>query len=177
MRSAGDARVTTFGLERSLFAQAPELDLPFGPSSAPRAGRWHAASDAPRQRFIAFHQSVMAQLDARPRVLETPAARMALRNAALQAIMALGEAGTFRPDRAAVGRHTRIMLRFERAIEEAGDEPIDMLELCCKSGTSRRSLEAVVQLRTGKSPWEYLRWRRLWRAVSLLFPGCAWAFP
>jgi AraC family ethanolamine operon transcriptional activator len=168
MRSAGDAQVTTFGLERSLFAQAPELELPFGPSSAPRAGRWHVASDAPRQRFIAFYQSVVAQLDAHPQLLETPASRMALRNASLQAIMALGEAGTFRPDRATVGRHTRIMLHFERAIEEAGDEPIDMLELCRKSGTSRRSLEAVVQRRTGKSPWEYLRWRRLWRARAML---------
>ena len=59
-------------------------------------------------------------------------------------------------------------MRFERAIEEAGDEQIDMVELCRQTGTSRRSLEAVVQARTGRSPWEYLRWRRLWRARAML---------
>lgn len=168
MRSAGDAQVQTFGLAPSLFGQAPELQLPFGPAVTPRAGRWRVASDAPLQRFIALNRAVLAQLDARPQVIETPAIRIALRNAELEAIVGLGEAGAFRPDRSAVGRHTRIMLRFERTIEDAGDEPIDMLELCRKSGTSRRSLEAVVQLRTGKSPWEYLRWRRLWRARSML---------
>ena len=168
MRCAGEAQVTTFGLESSLFAEAPELELPFGPSNAPRAGRWRVASEAPRHRFVARHQAVLAQLDAQPRAIEAPAIRTALRNTMLEAIMALGEAGTFRPDRATVGRHTKIMLCFERAIEEAGDEPIDMLELCRRSGTSRRSLEAVVQLRTGKSPWEYLRWRRLWRARAML---------
>jgi AraC-like DNA-binding protein len=168
MRSAGAAQVTTFALQPTLFAVAPELDLPFGPSSPPSSGRWCVASDAPRQRFIAFYQAVVAQLDAQPQILETSATRAALRNAALEAIAALGEAGTFRPDRAAVGRHTRIMLRFERAMEEAGDEPIDMVELCRETGTSRRSLEAVVQLRTGRSPWEYLRWRKLWRARAML---------
>jgi len=168
MRSAAEAQVTTFGLEASLFAKAPELELPFGPSMAPRAGRWRVTSEAPRHQFVARYHAVLAELDAQPRAIEALAIRMALRNTMLQAITALGEAGTFRPDRATVGRHTRIMLRFEDAIEEAGDEPIDMLDLCRRCGTSRRSLEAVVQLRTGKSPWEYLRWRRLWRARLML---------
>ena len=168
MRSAAEADVTTFGLETALFTRMPELELPFGHSSAPHAGRWRVASPGPRQRFVGLFQAVLAQLDARPRALDSPAVRTALRNTMLEAIAAVGEAGTFRPDRATIGRHTRIMMRFERALEEAGDIPIDMAELCRRSGASRRSLEAVVQLRTGKSPWEYLRWRRLWRARSML---------
>jgi len=168
MRSAVEANVTTFGLETALFARTPELELPFGPSSAPNAGRWRAASSVPRQRLVALYQTVLAQLDAQPRAFDSPAVRTSLRNIMLEAIAAMGEAGTFRPDRATVGRHTRIMLRFDRALEEAGDEPIDMAQLCRLTGASRRSLEAVVQLRTGKTPWEYLRWRRLWRARSML---------
>ena len=168
MRSAGAADVTTFGLDTSLFTQAPELELPFGSSSAPHAGRWRVASTAPRQRFVTLYQTVMAQLDAEPRAFASPAVRTALRNSMLEAIAALGEAGTFRPDRATIGRHTRIMVRFEHALEEAGDTPIDMVDLCRRSGASRRSLEAVVQQRTGKTPLEYLRWRRLWRARSML---------
>lgn len=168
MRSAAEANVTTFGLEARLFTQTPELELPFGSSSAPHAGRWRAASPVPRQRFVALFQTILAQLDAQPHAFSSAAVRTALRNSMLEAITDMGEAGTFRPDRATVGRHTKIMMRFERALEQAGDTPIDMAELCRRSGASRRSLEAVVQLRTGRTPWDYLRWRRLWRARSML---------
>ena len=168
MRSAGDAHVATFGLEASLFREAPGWELPFGPSNARRSGRWHVASVTARRRFNALNRTMLAELNVQPQLLKMPATRTTLRNALVEAIMALGESGTFRPDRAAVGRHTKIMARFERMIEEAGDAPIDMLQLCRRSGTSRRSLEAVVQLRTGRSPQDYLRWRRLWRAREML---------
>jgi AraC family transcriptional regulator, ethanolamine operon transcriptional activator len=168
MRSVGAADVTTFGLDTSLFVQTPELELPFGSSSVPQSGRWRVASTVPRQRFVSLYRTVLAQLDAEPQAFASPAVRTALRNSMLEAIAAMGEAGSFRPDRATTGRHTRIMVRFEHALEEAGDMPIDMADLCRRSGASRRSLEAVVQQRTGKTPLEYLRWRRLWRARSML---------
>jgi AraC-like DNA-binding protein len=168
MRSDGMAHVTTFGLEGSLFDRSPELELPFDPSRAPHAGRWRVGRAGARQRFVAIGESVLAELGTRRDALARPSVRTAVRNALLEAIGPLGDAGSFRPDRATVGRHTRIMLRFERAIEEVGDAPIDMLDLCRRTGTSRRSLEALVQQRTGKSPSQYVRWRRLWRARTLL---------
>ncbi len=167
MRSAGDAQVTTFGLLGSLFDEAPELELPFGPSAQP-GGRWRMSSEAPRMRFDAVTQIMWRQLEEQPRLLDSSANRVALRNSLFEAIAPLGDAGTFRPDRATARRHGRIITRFERAITEAGDEPLDMLDLCRQVGASRRSLEAVVRQWTGKSPWEYLRWRRLWRARALL---------
>ncbi len=168
MRSAERAQVTTFGLQASLFAEAPELELPFGPSTVRRGGRWNMASEAPRMRLDSVTQTMWSQLEQQPGLLESSGNRIALRNSLLEAIVPLGEAGAFRPDRATVSRHSRIVMRLERAIEEAGDEPLDMVALCRQVGTSRRSLEAVVRQRTGKSPWEYLRWRRLWRARALL---------
>lgn len=168
MHSAAAADVQSFALQPTLLVDASELDLPFRSSTAARAGRWRVASSAARHRFIAQHQTILGQLDERPELLENPATRITLRNAVLEAVARLGEAGTFRPDRASVGRHTRIMMRFEEVVEEASDEPLSMLEICRRAGTSRRLLESVVQLRTGKPPWEYLRWRRLWRARSLL---------
>ncbi|MBL6618328.1 MAG: helix-turn-helix domain-containing protein [Reyranella sp.] len=169
MRSADVAQVTTFGLQSSLFVEAPELDLPFGSSSSARhSGRWRMPSQAPRLRFEAVTQTMWHQLEEQPGLLESPANRITLRNALFEAIAPMGEAGAFRPDRATVGRHNRIVMRLERAIEEAGDQPLDMVDLCRQVGTSRRSLEAVVRQRTGKSPWEYLRWRRLWRARAML---------
>jgi AraC-like DNA-binding protein len=168
MRSATAAHIQSFALQPTLLAEAPELDLPFGPSTAPRAGRWRVASSAARQRFVAQHQAILRQLDEQPELLESQATRTALRNSVLEAIARLGEAGAFQPDRVSVGRHTRIMMRFEEVVEETGDEPLSMLEICRRTGTSRRLLESVVQHRTGKPPWGYLRWRRLWRARALL---------
>ena len=126
------------------------------------------ASDAPRPRFEAVTQAMWRQLEEQPSLLDSPANRITLRNALLEAIAPLGEAGAFRPDRSTVGRHNKIVMRLERAIEEAGDQPLDMVDLCRQVGASRRSLEAIVRQRTGKSPWEYLRWRRLWRARAML---------
>jgi len=168
MRSADVAQVTTFGLQSSLYAEAPELELPFRPSAARRSGRWRMASDAPRRRFEAVTRTMWRQLEEQPRLLDAPANRITLRNALFEAIAPLGEGGSFRPDRATVGRHNRIVMKLERAVEEAGDAPLDMVDLCRQVGTSRRSLEAIVRQRTGKSPWEYLRWRRLWRARAML---------
>lgn len=168
MRSAAAAHIQSFALQPALLAEAPELDLPFGPSAAPWAGRWRIASSAARLRFVAQHQAILRQLDGQPELLESEATRAALRNSVLEAIARLGEAGDFRPDRVSVGRHTRIMVRFEEVVEEAGGEPLSMLEICRRTGTSRRLLESVVHHRTGKPPWEYLRWRRLWRARALL---------
>lgn len=51
MRSADVTQVTTFGLQSSLFVEAPELELPFGPSSARRSGRWRMASQAAATAF------------------------------------------------------------------------------------------------------------------------------
>jgi AraC-like DNA-binding protein len=168
MRTGAEAHVRSFGLQPALLAEAPELDLPFGTTTGPRSGRWRVATIAAQQRFAAQHFSMLEQLDVQPGLLEMQAIRTALRNAILEAIASLGEAGSFRPDRATVGRHTRIMLRFEQVVEEGGDEPLSMLDICRRTGTSRRSLEAIVLARTGKAPWEYLRWRRLWRARLLL---------
>jgi len=168
MRSADGAQVTTFGLQSSLFSQSPELEFPFGPSTARGSGRWRLASATPRHRLEATTLAMWQQLGEHPQLLESPANRITLRNALLEAIAPLGEAGTFQPDRATVGRHNRIVMRLERAIEEAGDEPLDMVDLCRQVGASRRSLEAIMRQRTGKSPSEYLRWRRLWRARAML---------
>lgn len=168
MRCASDAQVTTFGLQGSLGDEAPELELPFGLLATQPAGRWRMPSESPRRRFDAVTQIMWKQLEDQPRLLDSPANRITLRNSLFEAIAPLGDAGTFRPDRATARRHSRIIMRFERAIKEAGDLPLDMADLCRRVGTSRRSLEAVVRQWTGKSPWEYLRWRRLWRARALL---------
>jgi AraC-like DNA-binding protein len=168
LRTGAPACIRSFALQRSVAAHVPELELPPPLLAPPDAGRWHMAAPDACARFFTRHQAIMAQLSARPALLDSAAARTGLHNAILDMIVTLGESGRFQPDRAVSGRHTRIMQRFEQIAQEASDEPLGLREICRRTGTSRRSLAAIVLERTGKPPGEYLRWRRLWRARARL---------
>jgi AraC-like DNA-binding protein len=168
LRTLAPTSIQSFALQPSLFAQAGELELPDALLTAPGAGRWRIASQEASLGFLASHRTIMAQLDAHPVLLDRPATRAALHNALLGMIGTLGDAGRFEPDRSTTGRHTKIMQRFEQIARDVGDEPLSLLDMCRLTGTSRRSLAAIVLMRTGKPPGEYLRWRRLWRARALL---------
>lgn len=168
LSTAGAATLHSFTLEPQLCAEFPELELPFGFSSSRRPGRWKAASTASVHGFVGLLDSMFAQLAVRPTILDGPAAKVAMRNAALEKVCRLSDNGEFEPDASTAGRHTRIILLFQRALEETEPEHLDMLTLCRASGTSRRSLEAIFRRRTGKSPWDYVRWRRLLRARDRL---------
>lgn len=168
LHTGAPACIRSFALQRSVAAHGRELELPPAIWAQPHAGRWHMAAPGASTQFFARHRTIMAQLSARPSLLDHAAIRTGLHNAMLEMIAALGDAGRFQSDRAASGRHTRIMQRFEQIAQEASDEPLSLLEMCRRSGTSRRSLAAIVLERTGKSPGKYLRWRRLWRARARL---------
>ena len=95
MRSGAAACIQYFALQPTLLAEAPELDLRFGPLTAPLAGRWRVASSAARQRFIARHQAILNELDERPELLASEAVRTALRNSVLEPIARLGRLAPF----------------------------------------------------------------------------------
>lgn len=168
LATEGAATLHSFTLEPELCTEYPELDLPFGFLGDRRPGRWKAASNGSIHRFVVLLDSAFARLRAEPGLADALAARTALRNAALKTICGLADDGTFVPDVSTARRHTQIMLRFERALEELEPECLDVLALCRETQTSRRSLEAVVRTRTGHSPWDYLRRRRLLRARERL---------
>lgn len=168
LRTQAPILIQSFALHPTVLAAAEELELPAAITTAPGAGRWRLPSPMISQEFLARHRAIMAEIDSRPEVMEAPGTRAALHNTLVVLIASLGDAGHFEPDRSTAGRHTRIMQRFEQIAREAGDEPLSLLEICRQTGTSRRSLTAIVLERTGKSPGEYLRWRRLWHARLLL---------
>lgn len=168
LATEGAATLHSFTLEPELCAEYPELDLPFGFLGDRRPGRWRVASSDTVRRFTQLLDSAFAQLHVQPSLGETLAVRVALRNAILKTICDLADEGTFVADASSARRHTQVMSRFERALEELEPECLDILALCRKTLTSRRSLEAIVRSRTGRSPWDYLRWRRLVRARERL---------
>ena len=155
------ATLHSFTLEPEVCAERPELDLPFGFLGDRRPGRWMAPSDSSVREFVVLLQTVFSRLLEDPTIQEASAVRVALRNAFLRTICALADEGAFVADVAAARRHTQVVLRFQRALEELEPECLDILELCRVTETSRRSLEAIVRERTGFSPWDYLRRRRL----------------
>jgi AraC family transcriptional regulator, ethanolamine operon transcriptional activator len=168
LRTAGAARVHSFALQPTLFAAFPELELPFGPSAVQGGGRWTSGTEGARQRFAKLNRSIFAALDARPETLKCAEARISLRSSMLDAIAGIGDLGSYRVDRGAVRRHSTIMLRLERAIAEVDYRPVDIGDLCRATGSSRRSLEAVIRQRTGRSLHDYMRSLRLCRARELL---------
>ncbi|MCB8874594.1 AraC family transcriptional regulator [Acidisoma silvae] len=160
--------IQSFALHPGVLAQAEALQLPSALMTAPVSGRWHLAGQTLSAAFLARHRAIMAEVGGHPALMAQGSTRAALHNTLLDMIATLGDAGHFAPDRSTAGRHTRIMQRFEQIAREAVDEPLSLADLCRLTGTSRRSLAAIVLERTGRSPAAYLRWRRLWLAKEIL---------
>jgi len=161
-------RVRSFALHPAAVAEGESLGWPSVLRVPPSAGRWHLAMPSTFRGFLARHDTVMNEIDRHPVLLEHAATHQALRNTLADMIAGLGDAGIFEADRAAAGRHTQIMQRFETIARDASGAPLSLAEMCRLTGTSRRSLAAIVLERTGKPPGEYLRWRRLWQARAML---------
>lgn len=160
--------IQSFALHSETAATAEALDWPAALRMPPSAGRWRLASSWVTQSFLARHEAVMSEVARHPALMEHAATHRALHNTLADMIAALGDRGGFQAARAAAGRHTRIMQRFETIVREASDMPLSLPEICRLTGTSRRSIAAVVLERTGKPPGQYLRWRRLWLVRALL---------
>jgi AraC-like DNA-binding protein len=160
--------VRSFALHPAAIAEGEVLGWPAILRRPPAAGRWRLPVPSTFQGFLARHDTVMHEIDQHPILMEHAATHRALHNTLADMIAGLGDAGVFQADRAAAGRHTQIMQRFEAIVRDASGTPMSLAEMCRLTGTSRRSLAAIVLERTGKPPGEYLRWRRLWQVRDLL---------
>jgi AraC-like DNA-binding protein len=77
-------------------------------------------------------------------------------------------AGDLREDRAALRHHGAIMRRFHRLIEQSGDEPLYIPEVCHELGTSLRTLHNCCQEHLGMGPKRFLLLRRMHRVRQAL---------
>jgi len=69
--------------------------------------------------------------------------------------------GEAREDSSALHRHSLIMRRFRRAVEENPDQPLYIPELCATIGVADRTLRVCCQEQLGMSPKRYLLLRRM----------------
>jgi AraC-like DNA-binding protein len=96
-----------------------------------------------------------------PEILAHPEAARGLEQALIEAMVDCLVEGTDDEDRAAQRRHSLIMRRFRRAVEENPDQPFYIPELCKAIAVSDRTLRICCQEQLGMSPKRYLLLRRM----------------
>lgn len=106
-----------------------------------------------------------------PEIIAYPEAARGLEQALIEALIGCLSEGTGGEDRSAQRRHSQIMRRFRRAIEENPDRPLYIPELATAIGVSDRTLRVCCQEQLGMSPKRYLMLRRLNLARRALREG------
>ena len=108
-----------------------------------------------------LHSSVITLAEDAPSVLAQPEAARALEQALIEAMIDCLGVGKVEKGSTAQRRHTAIMRRFDRVIEEHLDEPLYIPELCREVGASVRTLNTCCQEHLGMGPKHYLLLRRM----------------
>jgi len=106
-----------------------------------------------------------------PEVIAHPEAARSLEQALIEGMVDCLSSGEVREDRSAQRRHSLIMHRFRRAVEENPEQPLYIPELCMAIGVSDRTLRVCCQEQLGMSPKRYLLLRRMNLARQALRDG------
>ena len=106
-----------------------------------------------------------------PEIIANPEVARGLEQALIEALVGCLGNGEVRDDRSAQRRHSLIMRRFRRAVEENPDQPLYIPELCAAIGVSDRTLRVCCQEQLGMSPKRYLLLRRMHLARRALRDG------
>lgn len=167
LRTAGASQILSFTLLEQP-ARWPQSDFRLPAGAASLSGRWQPTSRQAPARLVEMAHQQAAAITRLPELLDHAPIRAAMGKILLRAIAAISDGGTFHPDRATAGRHSQIMLRLAHALENADFKALDVAELCRRTATSRRTLEAVVLARTGKPLGDYTRECRLMQAREFL---------
>ena len=108
-----------------------------------------------------LHAAAGALAEYTPEIIRHPEAARSLEQALIEALVeCLGEANAGE-DRAAQRRHSLIMRRFRRAVEENPDRVLYIPELAATIGVSNSTLRICCQEQLGMSPKRYLMLRHM----------------
>jgi len=108
-----------------------------------------------------LHAAAGALAEYTPEIISHPEAARGLEHALIEALVeCLGEANAGE-DRAAQRRHSLIMRRFRRAVEENPDRVLYIPELAATIGVSNSTLRMCCQEQLGISPKRYLMLRHM----------------
>ena len=113
------------------------------------------------QRLQRLHAAASVLAEDVPEILAHPDASQGLEQSLIEAMIDCLGGGELRQDRAASRQHAAIMRRFHQVIEQHGDQPLYLPELCTKVGASERTLRACCQEHLGTGPKHFLLLRRM----------------
>jgi AraC-like DNA-binding protein len=117
---------------------------------------------ARRQSLHRLHAAACALAEDAPAVLAQPEAARGLEQALTLAMLnCLQGDEVEEEDRTARRQHAAIMRRFRDVIEQSGDQPLYIPELCREIGTSLRTFNVCCHEHLGIGPKHYLLLRRM----------------
>ena len=125
-------------------------------------------------RLQRLHAAAGQLAEDAPEIIAQPEAARGLEQALIEAMVGCLREAEDREDRSAQCRHSQIMRRFRREVEENPDQPLYIPELCATIGVSDRTLRVCCQEQLGMSPKRYLLLRRMnlaQRALRDAAPG------
>lgn len=122
-------------------------------------------------RLQRLHAAAGQLAEDAPEIIAHPEAARGLEQALIEALVECLNIAGPGEDAAAQRRHSLIMRRFHRAVEENAEEPIYMPELCSLIGVPERTLRVCCQEQLGMSPKHYLILRRMHLARRVLRDG------
>jgi len=122
-------------------------------------------------RLQRLHAAAGQLAEDAPEIIAQPEAARGLEQALIEAMVGCLREGQDREDRSAQCRHSLIMRRFRREVEENPDQPLYIPELCATIGVSDRTLRVCCQEQLGMSPKRYLLLRRMNFARQALRDG------
>jgi AraC-like DNA-binding protein len=158
-RSCGAASIGSLSLSPEEWAQiAPTmLGHDLTPLNDHQAMTPHPAA---MTKLLRLHEAAGTLAQDAPAVLAHPEAARGLEQALIEA-MVICAGGEMREDRMARRQHAAIMRRFYRTIEQSGDQPLYIPEVCKEIGASERTLRACCHEYLGMGSKRYLLLRRM----------------
>jgi AraC-like DNA-binding protein len=112
-------------------------------------------------RLQRLHAAAARLAEDAPEIISHPEAARGLEQALIEALVScLGE-GEAREDRSVQRRHSLILRRFRRPVEENPDRALYIPELCASIGATGRTLRTCCQEQLGMNPKRYLMLRRM----------------
>ena len=112
-------------------------------------------------RLQRLHAAAAVLAEEAPTILAHPDASRGLEQSLIEAMIGCLGGKELQQDRTASRQHTAIMRRFHQTIEEHGDQPLYLPELCAKVGVAERTLRACCQEHLGTGPKRFLLLRRM----------------
>jgi AraC-like DNA-binding protein len=123
--------------------------------------RLYRAPEAALARLVGLMRDVARLAEETPWIAEASEPARALAGTIMVALLACLAGGRAVRDRAAPGRHRRIVARLERAMRERPEEMLSLPDLCAEVGAAERTLNLACQEFLGEGAMQFARARRL----------------